>query len=204
VDAKFSLPKLTAGIAAATAAHTAVASKRLPYTDGVSDRAALVKTISPLVTQALAYVKSNTAWAHRLDAVKDAADKVRGTRPPAAPKPKDPAPDATTRETGDRSYVEIAAALRAFADRLAALAGYAPQDEKIALTALRALATQLDALNLTIPQLAQALADAITDRAEAALGPLGLKAICDGVKTSVKGQYGQSSTHYAAVKGIKW
>ena len=53
-------------------------------------------------------------------------------------------------------------------------------------------------------RLTQILADAITDRQQAAIGDTGLKFVFDGVKTGVKGQYGQNSTQYAAVKGIKW
>ena len=202
-DAKFTLAKLTTAITTAEAANTEVEEKRVPYQDPAGERVTLVKAIGPLATQALAYVKSNTAWENRFDAVKKAADKLRGVRPPAK-KPADPEPDKKTRETGDRSYVEIAAHFKSFLDRLDALAGFAPQDPKITSDSLRDIWTELDRLNKALPLAAQILADAITDRQQAAIGDTGLKFVFDGVKTGVKGQYGQNSTQYAAVKGIKW
>ncbi|GAA5484717.1 hypothetical protein [Haloferula sargassicola] len=70
-------------------------------------------------TQALAYVKSNSGWANRYEAIKKLADKVRGVTPP---KPGGPDPEAKARETGEQSYVEIASHLKNFTDRLEALA----------------------------------------------------------------------------------
>jgi hypothetical protein len=48
------------------------------------------------------------------------------------------------------------------------------------------------------------LADAIRDRRDLHLGDTGLKFIFDGVKQSVKGQYGHRSLKYKAVRGIRW
>ena len=203
-DPKFTLAALTAALAAADAANTAVTDKRALYEDDVSDRQALVKTLGPLVTQSLAHIKGNTAWAKRYDAVKKAADKVRGVRPAAPKKGADPEPDAKTREKGERSFVEIAAFFKAYLARLSALAGYAPTDDAIKLPALEAAALQLDDLNQSVSALSQDLADAIRDRADAYTGPAGLKFVFDGVKTSVKGQYGQKSPNYSAVSGMKW
>lgn len=202
-DEKFTLSKLTAAIISAETANTKVGEQRVPYQDPAGERVTLVKSIGPLVTQALAYVKSNTAWEKRFDAVKKAADKVRGVRPPGK-KVKDPEPDKKARESGDHSYVEIAVHLKSFVDRLEALADYAPQDPKIGIAPFRAMWTELDGFNKALPLAAQTLADAITDRQQAAKGATGLKFVFDGVKTSVKGQYGQRSSQYAAVKGIKW
>lgn len=204
-DAAFSLTALNAAVAAAKAANTAVDDARPPYQDAVGDRAALVKLIGPLVTQSLAYVKSNTAWAKRYDAVKNLADKVRGISPPK-PKVKvaDPAPDKKERSRGEQSYVEIATHLKRYIARLEGLAGFAPQDDKISIAAFTEHWTTLDGLNQSLPTLAQTLADAITDRQEAYTGPTGLKFVFDGVKTSVKGQYGQSSVAYKSISGKKW
>ncbi|MES2440227.1 MAG: hypothetical protein V4584_14250 [Verrucomicrobiota bacterium] len=203
VDSKFTLAKLTTATTAAEAANANVEAKRIPYQDPTSDRVALVKTIGPLVTQALAYVKSNTAWENRHEAVKNAADKVRGVRPPK-PKPVDPDPDQKTRETGERSYVEIAGHFKTFINRLDGLAGYAPQDEKISIDLLNDLHAELDSYNKSIPTASQALADAIIDRQDLFTGPTGLKFVFDGVKASVKGQYGHTSLQYKAVSGISW
>lgn len=202
-DHAFTLASLTASIAASNAANTAVDDARPPYQDDVADRSALVKLLGPLITQSLAYVKSNTAWAKRYDAVKNLADKVRGVHPPRA-KPADPAPDKKERNRGEQSYVEIAAHLKRYIARLEGLAGFAPQDPKISLASLTGHHATLDGLNQSLPALSQALADAISDRQEAYTGPAGLKFVFDGVKTSVKGQYGQASAEYKSISGKRW
>lgn len=202
-DAAYSLAAFTATIARATTANAAVDTSRMPYQDKVADRAALVKTLGPLVTQSLAYVKSNTAWAKRFDAIKALADKVRGVRPPKAQK-GDPATYKKTRNSGESSYVEIAAHLKRYIARLEALTGYAPPDAKISIAQLNAQHTTLTELNQSVPALAQTLADAIADRQESYNGPTGLKACFDGVKVSVKGQYGQTSPQYKSISGMRW
>ncbi len=202
-DSAFTLAKLTTAVAAAKAANTALDDARPPYQDEVTDRSALVKLIGPLITQSLAHVKSNTAWAKRFDAVKNLADKVRGVYPPKA-KPADPAPDKKERNRGEQSYVEIASHLKRYIARLEGLAGFAPQDPKISLASLNGHLSALDGLNQSLPALSQTLADAITDRQEAYNGPAGLKFVFDGVKTSVKGQYGQSSAEYKSISGMRW
>lgn len=203
VDPKFALAALIAAITKAETCNTTVETLRIPFADSISDRWALTKTIGPLVTQALAYVKSNTSWANRYEAAKDAADKVRGVRPPAA-KPAEPEPDAKKRESGERSYVEIAAFLKSYINRLDGLAGYAPQDAKIGTAAFTTLWTNLDALNKSLPGEESALADAISDRQDAFTGEETLKFVFDGVKASVKGQYGQASLQYKAISGMSW
>ena len=203
-DPKFALAALTAAIAAAESANTLVSDQRALYEDDVSDRQALVKALGPLVTQSLAYVKGNTVWAKRYEAVKNAADKVRGTRP-KYPKPgADPEADKKTRERGERSFVEITAFFKAYLSRLNGLAGYAPTADAIKLPALEALWLQLDDLNKSVSTLSQDLADAIRDRSDAYTGKLGLKFVFDGVKTSVKGQYGQSSPNHRAISPLRW
>jgi hypothetical protein len=202
-DSAYTLAKLTTAIAAAKAANTAVDDARPPFQDETGDRAALVKLIGPLVTQSLAYVKSNTAWAKRYDAVKDLADKVRGVRPPKA-KPIDPAPDKKERKRGEQSYVEIASHLKRYIARLAGLTGFAPQDPKISPASLSGHQSKLDGLNQSLPALSQTLADTITDRQNAYTDSAGLKFVIDGVKTSVKGQYGQASAEYKSISGMRW
>lgn len=203
VETRYALTGLNTAVTTAETANADVETKRIIFTDSTSERAALVKTIGPLVTQALAYVKSNTAWANRYDALKNAADKVRGVRPPTA-KPADPDPDAKKRESGERSFVEIAGFLKSFIERLEGLSGYAPQDSKIAIPAMSTLRGDLDDYNKSIPGDSRMLADAISDRLTAFTGPTALKFVFDGVKVSVKGQYGQASPQYQAVSGMKW
>jgi hypothetical protein len=202
-DVKFSLPAFTTAITVAETANGTVESMRIPFTDKTDDREVLVRSIGPLVTQSLAYVKSNTAWAKRYEAVKKAADKVRGVRP-TKKKAGDPEPDTKKREQGERSYVEIAGFFRAYVDRVTALAGYAPPDGRITEDSLNDRYEELNTLNKAIPTASQALADAISDRAEAFTGATGLKFVFDGVKTSVKGQYGQGSAQFRGVSGMRW
>jgi len=59
-------------------------------------------------------------------------------------------------------------------------------------------------VDLAIPGVSRELADAISDRQLAYTGPTGLKFVFDGVKASVKGQYGFSSPQYKSISGIKW
>ena len=60
---------------------------------------------------------------------------------------------------------------------------------------------ELVLMNGAIPGLARPLADAIADRQVAFTA---LKTAFDGVKTSVKGQYGQTSVQFDAVRGMAW
>jgi len=202
-DVRFSLAALSAAVNAAKAANQAVDEARPPYQDEVTERTAIIKVISPLITQSLAYVKSNTAWAKRYDAIKDLADKVRGVSPPKV-KASGPEPDKKTRNHGERSYVEIAAHLKRYIARLEGLSGYAPPDAKISLATLSGHLATLSELNQAIPAHPQTLADAIVARQEAYTGATGLKSVFAGVKTIVKGQYGQSSLPYASLSGMRW
>ena len=202
-DVKFSTASFTLAISMAETANGTVESTRIPFADLTDDREQLAKEIGPLVTQSLAYVKSNTAWAKRYEAVKNAADKVRGVRP-VKKKSGDPEPDKKRREQGERSYVEIAGFFRTYVSRVGALAGYAPPDGKIAEDSLSDKYEELNALNRAIPAASQALADAISDREDIFTGATGLKFVFDGVKTSVKGQYGQNSTQFRSVSGMRW
>ena len=202
-DSKFAVSALTTAITASTSGNATVESLRIPYQDLVDDREALLKTLGPLVTQALNYVKSNTLWAKRYDAIKRAADKARGVSYKKT-KNVDPDPDAKVRQSGERSYVEIANYFKIFVDRLMALGGYLPPDTKITTTALYAQHTLLAGMNTSMPGLEEALADAISDRHETFFNATGLKFVFDGVKAAVKGQYGVSTPQYGMVKGIKW
>lgn len=202
-DDTFSATGLGDAIAAVTAANTAHDDAMQPWENAVDERVALVKSIGPLVTQSLAYVKSNTAWKAKFDNVKKAADKVRGVRKP----PRPALPEGTSdkkREQGQRGFMEIAEFFRQYISRLTALTGYAPTSASISLANLGALRTQFDALNESIPDLSQTLADAIGDRQTAYDDETGLHFVFKGVKDSVKAQYGQASQEFAQVKGIKW
>lgn len=208
VDSRFSIATLDSKMEDAEDANTAVADAKEIYGDVVDQREALAKEIGPLVTQSLAYVKSNTLWKSKFERVKGLADKVRGVRPK---KPK-----ATTgegeetptvekaREQGERSYAEIASFFRQYVKRLEDLGGYVPPDTKITLLALGAKRDALEALNESAADELEDFRATVTARREAYEGPEGLKFTFDGMKTAVKGQYGQASTQYGEIVGIKW
>ena len=69
------------------------------------------------------------------------------------------------------------------------------------LASLQATWLALDDFNKSISSLGQSLADRISDRQDAMAT---LKTTFDGVKTSVKGQYGQRSPQYAGISAISW
>jgi hypothetical protein len=202
-DAAFSSASLQDAIDAVTDANTAHDDAKQPWETAVDERQALMKSLGPLVTQSLAYVKSVTAWKARYESVKKAADKVRGVRKPALPA----LPENTTekkREQGQRGYVEIAEFFRQYIARITSLTGYAPTSANISLASLGALRTQFDALNESIPDLSQTFSDAIGDRQLAYDDVSGLHFVFKGVKDAVKAQYGQASNQYNQVKGIRW
>ena len=202
-DATFSSASLEAAIDAATDANTAHDDAKQPWEIAVDERVALMKSLGPLITQSLAYVKSNTAWKARFESVKKAADKVRGhTKPPKPPAVPDP--NAKKREQGQRGYVEIAEFFRQYLARITALTGYAPTSANISLASLGALRAQFDALNESIPDLSQTFSDAIGDRQLAYDDETGLHFVFKGVKNAVKAQYGQASQEYNQVKSLKW
>jgi len=87
---------------------------------------------------------------------------------------------------------------------LTGLSGYAPPDAKISLATLTTHLVTLSELNQAIPAHPQTLADAIVARQEADTAATGLKSVFAGVKTSVKGQYGQSSLPCKSLSGMRW
>lgn len=212
-DDLFTLANLDAKIQAANDANNLRDDTEMDYSDLVNDRQLLVRSIGPLVTQVLAHVRSNTAWKRSYEAVKKAADKVRGVRKPSKPATKladgeEPAEKQKKREQGERSYSEIQNQLLRFVKRIAKLTGYDPPDPKIKLDALQQLHADVKDLNDRHPDVEQAFSDAIRARREAYLsvdeGAEGLKFVFDGVKTSVKGQYGQQSPQYRSISPIRW
>ena len=109
-------------------------------------------------------------------------------------------------EADDGGFVVglLAGFLKSYIERLDGLGGYTPQDPKIGIAAFTALGSTLDEFNQSIPIASQALTDAISDRQDSFNGPTALKFVFDGVKGSVKGQYGQASLQYKSISGIIW
>lgn len=192
-------------------ANTSVETLAINYTTSATTRVALVKAIRSAVTQALGYVKSNKAWANNFKAVKMAADKLRGvsppsnTEPPPTPPPGEPVPPPEkSRNKGEQAYVELCAHLGSFITAITACAGYAPTATKISLSTFNGLLSQFNGLNGFISQLDSQLTTARENRRRLYFDGDCLQTKFQAVKDAVKGQYGQNSSQYGSVKGIKW
>ena len=199
-------------LTAVATANTAVGTARTDFSNAVQTRLALVQGVPKLTTRIVNYVKSNPSWKVQFPRIKELGDKVRKIKPPLktatppAPQPGQPTPPPEKpRDRGDGSYAEIAENFKLLVAALNALPGYAPADPEITLATLTALGTQMEANNLTV-----GAADTALDTAQRTRYALyydegtGLADKFAAFKQEVKGQYGQSSTQYAQVKGIKW
>lgn len=193
-------------------ANTNVANLEVNYTNNAASRIVLLKSIRDGATQAVAYVKSNSAWATQFKAVKMAADKLRGVSPPSKPAPPpaggpDGEPPAATekRNKGEQAYVELQAHFSTLISALTACSGYAPPSMNISLGTFNSLLSQFRGLNMFICQLSGQLTTAREARRSLYYaGAQCLERKFQAIKNSVKGQYGQNSAQYAAVKSIKW
>ena len=199
-------------IGGAAAANTNVETLEINYTNNATARVALVKTIRAAVTQAVGFIKSNKAWATQFKAVKMAADKIRGVSPPTKivlpppPAPGEPpTPPNKPRSKGEQAYVELAAHLEGFITAISACTPYAPPSAAITIPTFSASLSQFKGLNSFICTLDTQLTSA--REARLALyynGDSCLERKFQAVKEAVKGQYGQTSTQYGAVKSMKW
>lgn len=206
-DASLQISTFTALLTSVDAANDLVDTQEGSYSTQATTRVATVKTVKARATQIMARLKSNSAWASELHSAKLAADKVRGvSAPKAKPTPEEPTPaeEQKTKAT-EQAYAEISASF----DKLIAIAtgaaGYAtgvPTD--ISSASLTSLSTSLKGLNTALSTLDGSLSTARQKRKLLYYGPKGLQEKFQGVKDSVKQQYGQGSAEYLSVKGIKW
>lgn len=211
-DSALSITNFNATITTASAANLSVETLKINYTNSATARIALVKAVRSAVTQALGYVKSNKAWVTQFKAVKMAADKMRGVRPPSTTTPPPPAaPGATPtpaekpRNKGEQAYVELAAHLEGFVTALTACPGYAPTGTDISISTFSSSLSQFKGLNSFICSLDAQLTTAQEQRRAVYFdGDSCLEQKFKSVKDAVKGQYGQASTNYGAVKSMKW
>ena len=158
-----------------------------------------------LTTQIVNYVKSNPAWKVDFSRIKELADKARTIRPKAK-QPATPTPTPQkSRDRGDGSYAEIAQHFKALSAKLSALAGYTPPDANIQSAAIATLAGQLEANNDAVDTKVSDYDKAVEARYALYFEEgTGLAAKFAAIKAAVKGQYGQNSTQFAQVKGMKW
>jgi hypothetical protein len=195
---------------AVEAANTAVETLESGYTSNATTRVALVKTIRAAATQATGYVKSNKAWKNEYKAVKRLADKLRGVVPPkkTAPPPppgSEPPAEAKKRNQGQQAYGEILAHLSGLTAALTACPGYNPPGAEITISKFNEYQSSLRSLNAGLSQTENNLGTARSKRQRLYYeGEACLEAKFQAIKNAVKGQYGQASAEYGAVKGKKW
>ena len=211
-DTSLSATNFQTFIGGVSAANSNVETLVINYTNNSTARIALVKSVRAAVTQAVGFVKSNKAWATQFKAVKMAADKMRGMSPPTkvelppAPAPgQPPTPPNKPRSKGEQAYVELAAHLEGFITAISACTPYAPPSAAISIATFSAALSQFRGLNTFICTLDTQLTSA--REARNALyyeGDSCLERKFQSVKAAVKGQYGQASTQYGAVKSMKW
>ena len=126
--------------------------------------------------------------------------------PPPVPQPGEPVPPVeSSRDRGDGSYVEIAKHMKALEVAINGLSAYMPSNAAITGAALTTLATDLNTNNEAVDT-----ADTNLDKAQRKRFNMyfakdtGLHDRFIGIKDAVKSQYGQDSTEYAEVKGVRW
>jgi hypothetical protein len=195
----------------ADAANSNVETLAGNYTTSATQRVALVKMLGALITQALSYIKSNSNWSAHFKAAKMAADKFRGIRPPKDTTPAQDPGDGTTpptaekkRNQGQRAYAELVAHYQSFVNAATSCSGYAPPSTDISLMKLNEHLSTFKGLNQFITTLDGQLTTARTLRFRLYFAEAGLQKKFQSVKDAVKGQYGQNSAQFAAIKSIKW
>lgn len=211
-DSSLTQANFTVFLGGVDTANTSVENLEVNYTNNAEARIALVKTIRAATTQAVGYVKSNKAWATQFKAVKMAADKLRGVSPPTKPAPPapptpggDPPAAADPRNRGEQAYAELQAHLSTLITALTACPGYNPPSLSIQLNTFHGLLSQFRGLNMFLCTLSAQLTTAREARRTLYyVGDNCLEIKFQAIKNSVKGQYGQNSSQYNAVKGLKW
>ena len=211
-DISLNVMNFTAFMVTVDSANNEVANTKTQFTDAVTARKTASDAAQKLATRVVNFVKSNPAWKLKFPRIKELADKVRAIKPPRStptpptpPPGTPPTPPEKPRDRGDGSYAEIAANFKTLSVAANALPGYMLPGTDIDGAALTALASQLETNNSAVGTTDTELDEAQRKRVEIFYDPAtGLAAKFAAIKAAVKGQYGQSSTQFAQVKGIKW
>ena len=201
------LAALDLKIIACETLNNAVVGDGSIWSDAAQQRVSTAATIKTTTTQLLSYIKSSTGWKSKYPAAKRFGDAIRGIKHPrktAAP----PAPGATPakkRSRGGQSYAELETNWRGLVNLAIGLAGFAPTDLKIQTGTVSGLLSTLKGLNGQISGLEAKLSEAQMDRQKAFYQEeSGLEDMFQAVKTTVKGQYGATSSQCAQVKSLTW
>lgn len=201
------LPAYFVKITACDAHNNAARDALVPWQEVVEMRSDTADTIKKTTTQLINYIKGSAAWRSKYTAAKRFADAIRGMKPPRKPA-LPPAPDqppASQHERGGQSFAELEANWRGLVTLTGGLSGYAPTEVKIQLGTLNGLLSSMHGHNGEFSKKDAALSEAQKDRFKGFLEEdMGLAALFIGVKTNVKGQYGNTSTQWAQVKGLRW
>ncbi len=201
------LPAFALKITACDTLNNAARDALVPWQETVDMRAETAGTIKKTTTQLINYIKGGPAWRSKFTAAKRFADAIRGMKPPRKipPPPAPDQPPATQHERGGGSFAELEANWRGLVTLTGGLSGYAPTEVKIQLGTLNGLLSSMHSLNTEFSRKDAALSEAQKDRFKGFFEEgKGLAALFVGVKTNVKGQYGNQSTQWAQVKGTRW
>lgn len=199
-DNALKLPTLTAQHIACKAANSAVKTPLIAYNDAVSDRAALFKPLSKLVTRLLAMFNRTKALKQEKDYAKTIADKIRGTKNKP---PKVEGEDAHS--TSQRSFVMRTDNFETFIGILSAEPTYMPAETDLQVTTLQAMLTNMNTNNTATDQAYQALKGVRTTRNTALYAAeTGLVDTALAVKEYVKAAFGTSHANYKGISGLKF
>lgn len=189
-------PQLTA----CTAAHSAVKDPLAAKIDTVSDRAALYKPLSKLVTRLFAIFKVSGAKKQVKDNAKTIADKIRGMS-----KKQPPVPGEDPYSTSQRSFVMQADNFETFISILSVEPTYAPAETELQVATLQAMLTDMRKLTNDVDLVQQVLKKVRIARNTAFYAAeTGLVDVALTVKEYVKGAFGTNSPEYKAIKGLKF
>ena len=201
------LAAFDAKINACVVLNNAAADALVPWQEVVDMRSETAEMIKKTTTQLINYIKGSPAWRSKFTAAKRYADAIRGIKPTRKP-PLPPAPNqppVSQHERGGQSYAELESNWRGLVTLTGGLSGFAPTEDKIKMSTLNGLLSAIHSYNGEFSRKDAALSEAQKDRFKGFFEEeKGLAALFMGVKTNVKGQYGNSSTQWAQVKGAGW
>ena len=189
-------------------ANNAVVAAGNSYTTLAGEREALLKVIKKTATRVINYLKSNDAFAPRLKAATQAADKLRGvnTKRPKLPPPPPGGEVPKVRSKGDMSYMDAQGHLTSLINAITGLPGYAPTPpgNPITLSNLNGALSALRSMNEGISTLEANYTEEVVKRLALYTGKGQLRDKFKKIKNAVAAQYGRDSGEFASVAGINY
>lgn len=191
----------------ASVANSAVKDPLATYNRKVSERSALYKPLSKLVTRLLAMFNRSKAEKQVKSNAKTIADKIRGTskRPSPTPPPAEGQPVPDAHSTSQQSFVMRADNFETFIGILKAEPTYTPAETELQVATLEAMYTDMKRLNDEADVTYQALQRVRTARNKVLYAlETGLVDVAAAVKEYVKAAFGTGSTEYKGISGLKF